>query len=62
MPASSLKVARFSELEDGRPLRVKVEKENVLLIRDGDAVHAYAADCPHAGAPLEEGAVCHGHI
>lgn len=62
MPASSLKVACFSELEEGRPLRVKVKNENVLLIRSGDAVHAYAADCPHAGAPLEEGAVCDGHI
>ncbi|WP_196801273.1 FAD-dependent oxidoreductase [Bordetella sp. FB-8] len=62
MPTSSHNVARFSQLRDGHPIRVVVEKENVLLIRDGDAVHAYAADCPHAGAPLEEGAVCHGHI
>src|SRR5258706_1774647 len=62
MPASSQKVARFSQLREHHAIRVVVDSENVLLIRDGDTVHAYAADCPHAGGPLEEGAVCNGHI
>lgn len=31
-------------------------------MRDGDAVRAYAAECPHVGGPLDEGAVCNGRI
>lgn len=31
-------------------------------MRDGDAVRAYAAECPHAGGPLDEGTVCNGRI
>ena len=38
---------------------VAVGDEEVLLSRDGDAVHAVGAKCPHAGAPLIEG-VRHG--
>jgi apoptosis-inducing factor 3 len=34
----------------------------VLLNRDGDAVRAFGAKCPHAGAPLEEGAICNGRL
>lgn len=43
-------------------MRVVVDGENILLVRDGDTVRAYAADCPHAGGPLEEGAICGGKI
>jgi NADPH-dependent 2,4-dienoyl-CoA reductase/sulfur reductase-like enzyme/nitrite reductase/ring-hydroxylating ferredoxin subunit len=49
-------------LRADRAERVVVEGENILLVRVGNTAHAYAADCPHAGAPLEEGAVCHGRI
>lgn len=62
MPAPSQKVAQFAQLRDGHAIRVVVDKENVLVIRDGNRVHAYSADCPHAGGPLEEGAICNGHI
>ncbi|HEY1609014.1 MAG TPA: FAD-dependent oxidoreductase [Paraburkholderia sp.] len=55
-------VAKRSQLRDGVPLRVDAGETPVLLIRDGDAVHAYQADCPHAGAPLEHGAVCDGRL
>ena len=43
-------------------MRIVVDGEPILLVKQGDAVHALSADCPHAGAPLEEGAVCNGHI
>ena len=57
--SSSLReVAKRAQLRDRVPLRVKAGDTPVLLIRDGDTVHAYQADCPHAGAPLEHGALC----
>ena len=49
------KVALLSDLADHGMKRVEVNGTPILLIRRGDAVHAYSADCPHAGAPLEQG-------
>jgi apoptosis-inducing factor 3 len=64
MPTSDTmqRVAALADLEEARPRRVKLADTPILLIRAGDAVHAYSADCPHAGAPLEEGAVCNGRL
>jgi len=56
------KVASLADLPVDRGLRVEVGGEQILLVRDGDAVRAYSAICPHAGGPLEEGAVCNGRI
>jgi nitrite reductase/ring-hydroxylating ferredoxin subunit len=56
------KVADLSELRADRGLRVEIGDKKILLVRDGDDVHAYSAVCPHAQAPLEEGAVCNGRI
>ena len=56
------KVARLGDLPEDRGTRVKIADTPVMLVRTGDTVHAYAADCPHAGAPLEEGAICNGRI
>ncbi len=60
--ASMQKVAELGELAEGRSKRVEIGEEKILLVRDGDAVRAYVAACPHAGAPLEEGAVCEGRL
>ncbi|WP_321801289.1 FAD-dependent oxidoreductase [Caballeronia sp. J97] len=63
------KVARFADLsaERGTRVCVKDNDENakaipILLVRDGDTVRAYTAECPHAGGPLDEGAICNGRI
>ncbi|WP_277183777.1 FAD-dependent oxidoreductase [Caballeronia sp. BR00000012568055] len=61
------KVARADEVSAERGTRVCIKNDNaretpILLVRDGEIVHAYSADCPHAGAPLEEGAICNGRI
>ncbi|MFJ4157882.1 FAD-dependent oxidoreductase [Pseudomonas sp. NPDC089752] len=53
-------VARLEQLDPNRPLRVQAGNEEVILIRHGDRVHAYQANCPHAGAPLDEGVICNG--
>lgn len=53
-------VARLEQLDNHTPLRVQAGSEEVILIRQGDLVHAYQAHCPHEGAPLDEGALCGG--
>jgi NADPH-dependent 2,4-dienoyl-CoA reductase/sulfur reductase-like enzyme/nitrite reductase/ring-hydroxylating ferredoxin subunit len=56
------RVASVSQIPHDRGLKVEVNGEKLLLVRDGASVNAYSAVCPHAGAPLEEGAVCQGRI
>lgn len=53
-------VARLDQLDPKHPLRVQAGSEEVILIRSAGQVRAYQANCPHAGAPLEEGVVCNG--
>lgn len=53
-------VARLSQLDEHRPLRVQAGSEELVLIRQGDQVRAYQGNCPHEGAPLDEGVVCSG--
>lgn len=53
-------VARLDQLDEHKPLRAQAGNEEIILIRQGDQVHAYQGNCPHAGAPLEEGALCGG--
>ncbi|MFM0038741.1 FAD-dependent oxidoreductase [Paraburkholderia strydomiana] len=62
MSTTARHVAQLSQLRADHAERVVVDGEAILLVRDGDTVHAYAADCPHAGGPLEEGALCNGRI
>ncbi|MCS4062302.1 FAD-dependent oxidoreductase [Pseudomonas putida] len=53
-------VAPLAQLDEHRPLRVQAGNEELIIIRQGDQVHAYQGNCPHAGAPLDEGVVCGG--
>ncbi|WP_027798582.1 FAD-dependent oxidoreductase [Paraburkholderia dilworthii] len=62
MPTTARHVAQLSQLREDRAQRVVVDDEKILLVRDGDTVRAYSADCPHAGGPLEKGALCRGRI
>jgi len=55
-------VARWSELKQDRPFRLEIGGSKIILVRDGEEVRAFGAECPHAGAPLDEGAVCQGRI
>ena len=55
-------VARLINLPENRGVRVQTAAHPLLLVRVGDQVRAFQADCPHAGAPLEEGVICKGHI
>ena len=56
------KVASLSQVPANRGLGVECDGQKILLVREGEAVRAFSATCPHAGAPLEEGAICEGRI
>jgi apoptosis-inducing factor 3 len=55
-------VARFADVREDRGTQVEIGKQKILLLRVGDQVRAYQAECPHAGAPLADGAVCNGRL
>jgi len=48
----------LNDLPQRQPVKKTLGEVEVLLIREGDNVRAYQAKCPHAGAPLEQGAIC----
>ncbi len=55
-------VARLINLPENRGVRVTTAELALLLVRVGDQVRAFQAQCPHAGAPLEKGVICNGRI
>jgi NADPH-dependent 2,4-dienoyl-CoA reductase/sulfur reductase-like enzyme/nitrite reductase/ring-hydroxylating ferredoxin subunit len=56
---TTISVARTSDLRPGEMRLVKVSDEKILLLRTPDGRwRALAPTCPHAGAPLEKGALC----
>ena len=55
-------VASLEALAAGTMRTVEIGETKILLVRDGDAVRAFSATCPHAGAPLEQGAICEGRL
>src|SRR5689334_15306904 len=62
MPERDHDVGSVSEFQ-GQPIRqVEVNGTPVLLVRDGGAIHAVSATCPHAGGPLAEGVYHEGRI
>jgi len=55
-------VARLADLREDRGTAVEIDDTEILLLRVGDEVRAFQANCPHAGAPLKDGAVCQGRL
>ena len=57
----------LSDLAPGRCHSLRVDGRILVLVRDGDAVHALDNRCPHMGFPLDRGSVddgiltCHWH-
>jgi NADPH-dependent 2,4-dienoyl-CoA reductase/sulfur reductase-like enzyme/nitrite reductase/ring-hydroxylating ferredoxin subunit len=56
------RVARFADVPEHRGLEVQIADSKIVLLRVGDQLRAYQGECPHAGAPLAEGALCHGRL
>jgi 3-phenylpropionate/trans-cinnamate dioxygenase ferredoxin subunit len=47
----------LSDLDDGKPLGVEIDDVEVVLVRQGDTVHALRNECSHATLALSEGEV-----
>lgn len=56
-PADWTPTIDATDLPVGKPRKVEVEDNEVLLFRTEGGVYAIAARCNHAGGPLEEGDV-----
>lgn len=55
-------VADLDQVNDSRPIRVQAGSTEVVLVSNVKQVRAFQANCPHAGAPLEKGAICEGYL
>jgi NADPH-dependent 2,4-dienoyl-CoA reductase/sulfur reductase-like enzyme/nitrite reductase/ring-hydroxylating ferredoxin subunit len=57
------KALPLAELPSGSKKAVKLGETEILLLHtESGRLHAVEAKCPHAGAPLEESALCDGHL
>lgn len=56
------RVASLADLRRDRGIQVEIGETKIVLLRHGDEVRAFQGQCPHAGAPLADGAVCNGHL
>ena len=51
-------VVQLKSLAQRKPTKFTVGDIDMVLVRNGEQVQALQAKCPHAGAPLEQGAIC----
>ncbi|MGJ7515273.1 FAD-dependent oxidoreductase [Pseudomonas baetica] len=56
------RVARFADIPENCGLEVRIADSKILLLKVGDQLRAYQGECPHAGAPLVDGALCNGRL
>jgi apoptosis-inducing factor 3 len=55
-------VATIGDLKNGQMKAVTVDDQPILLLRWNDEIRAYHGECPHHGAPLDEGTLHKGHV
>ena len=55
-------VAAVSELEATSQLHVQMEDVEILLVKDGDTIHAISYYCSHEAFTLEGGTIANGCI
>ncbi|AWY42164.1 pyridine nucleotide-disulfide oxidoreductase [Pseudomonas putida] len=56
------RVAHVKDVPENRGLEVQAGDAKILLLNVADQWRAYQGECPHAGAPLAEGALCNGRL
>jgi 3-phenylpropionate/trans-cinnamate dioxygenase ferredoxin subunit len=57
---AGMRVCALAELEEGKPFGSFAGDVPVVLVRDGDAVHALRDECSHAELALSEGEISTG--
>jgi nitrite reductase/ring-hydroxylating ferredoxin subunit/uncharacterized membrane protein YtjA (UPF0391 family) len=57
-----LNLGGVTEIPQLTPIRAMAGANKVLLVREGDTIHAMHEVCAHAGGPLAEGAIVDGCI
>ena len=57
MTFQGVRVCAFSDLDDDKPFAVEVGDVPVVLVRQGDEVHALRDECSHAELALSDGEV-----
>lgn len=50
------------DIPEGRPVQAKAGQHTLVLVREGETIHALHDVCAHAGGPLSEGSVEDGCI
>ncbi len=50
-----MRACALSDLDDGKPFAVEVDDVEVVLVRQGERVHALRDECSHAELALSEG-------
>lgn len=56
------RVARIADIPEDRGLPVEIGDCKIVLLRASGQLRAFQGECPHAGAPLADGALCHGRL
>jgi nitrite reductase/ring-hydroxylating ferredoxin subunit len=51
-----------TKLKDGEKRILSAGKKKILVLRRESALLSFQRSCPHARAPLEEGAICNGRL
>ena len=59
---AEIRVPAAGKLNDGDKKVITVNKTKILFIHHAGKVIATQPKCPHAGGPLDEGAVCNGRL
>ncbi|WP_018587904.1 Rieske (2Fe-2S) protein [Salinispora arenicola] len=57
LTSKAIRVCALSDLEDQTPFAVEVGDLPIVLVRDGNEVHALRDQCSHAQVPLSEGKI-----
>ncbi|HJP80551.1 MAG TPA: non-heme iron oxygenase ferredoxin subunit [Pseudonocardiaceae bacterium] len=57
---AGMRVCALADLEEGKPAAYSVGDTQLVLVRDGDAVHALRDECSHAELALSEGDISKG--
>jgi nitrite reductase/ring-hydroxylating ferredoxin subunit/uncharacterized membrane protein len=55
-------VSDLAALPDATPTKMRAGINDLVIVRQGDAVHALHAVCAHAGGPLDQGTIVDGCV